>query len=72
MNKIALKLPKFCNENPRLLFARVEANFKLLGITQKNTKYSSLIALHNQETMLSVADLVHNHDLEKSAYCHKK
>lgn len=63
VNKIALRLPQFWNDNPSLYFSQVEANFKLSGITQENTKYCSLIASLDQQTMLAIADLVRNPDL---------
>lgn len=65
VNKIALRLPQFWNENPSLYFSQVEANFQLSGITQESTKYCSLIASLDQQTMLSIADLVRKPDVEK-------
>ena len=38
VDKIAMRIPSFWSDQPRLFFEQLEANFKLSGITAESTK----------------------------------
>lgn len=65
INKISLRLPNFWHDNPELYFAQVEANFQLSNITTESTKFCSLVASLDQQTMSVVSDLIRTPDKVK-------
>lgn len=58
VNRIALKLPPFWRHNIQLWFIQVEAAFMLSGITADMTKYASLVASIDSETLAHVSDVL--------------
>lgn len=58
VNRIALKLPQFWRSNIQLWFAQVEAAFILSGITVDETKYASLVASIDADTLTHVSDII--------------
>nr|XP_042911943.1 uncharacterized protein LOC122272377 [Parasteatoda tepidariorum] len=58
VDKIALKLPPFWRTNIKLWFLQVESAFTLSNITKDETKYASLIAHIDAETLSHVSDLL--------------
>lgn len=64
IHKISARLPAFWPEAPELYFASIEASFKLSGIVSETTKFLSLVAALDQQTMLVVADLIRSPDPE--------
>ena len=59
-NAVAVKLPEFWPELPRLWFATAEAQFEVAQITQDNTKYSHVVKVLGQKTAKSIVDLLEN------------
>lgn len=58
INRIALKLPQFWCNNIQLWFVQVEAAFVLSGITVDETKYASLVASLDEDTLTHVSDII--------------
>lgn len=58
INKIAFKFPQFWRNNIQLWFVQVEAAFVLFGITMDETKYASLVASIDADTLTQVNDII--------------
>lgn len=60
VNKIALRLPPFWRNNIELWFKQVEASFTLSGISSDETKFASLVANIDAQTLNHVSDIILN------------
>lgn len=58
-NRVAVKVPPFWSNNVRLYFAQVEANFRVSNVTQEQTKFDTLVAALDSQTLSHAADLVY-------------
>lgn len=58
--KVSLKLPVLWKQNIKLWFLQVESNFQISGITNDSTKYNTLVASIDSETMSAVSDILFN------------
>lgn len=55
-----VRLPSFWQKNPRLWFAQLESEFVFYHISSDNTKFSAVIRHLDEQTMLTVADVIEN------------
>ena len=55
---VAVKLPPFWPEQPRVWFAQVEAQFDIRGITADTTRYHYVVAALDQGTAARVLDIL--------------
>lgn len=55
---VAVKLPEFWKNDPRMWFAQAEAQFALAGVVQDETKYYHIISKLDQTVIIQVADIV--------------
>lgn len=62
VDKISARLPNFWPDSPELYFISIEASFKLSNISSEATKFLSLIAALDQQTMLIISDLIRTPD----------
>ncbi|XP_070155797.1 uncharacterized protein [Polyergus mexicanus] len=58
INKLAIKIPPFWNEEPELWFAQLEGQFVLSGITQDTTKYSYVLSQLDSRQIKEVKDII--------------
>ncbi len=58
VNAVALKLPQFWQNQPRVWFGQAEAQFQVRNITQDDTKYYYALAALDQDTATRVVDLI--------------
>ena len=57
-NAVALKLPTFWTQQPRVWFAQAESQFAIRKIVSEETRYHYVVAALNQETATHVLDLL--------------
>ncbi|XP_070164545.1 uncharacterized protein [Polyergus mexicanus] len=67
INKLAIKIPPFWNEEPELWFAQLEGQFILSGITQDTTKYSYVLSQLESRQIREVKDII-THPPEANKY----
>lgn len=58
--RLGIKLPPLWRNNIKLWFVQVECNFQLSGITADNTKYNTVVAAIDPETISAVSDILLN------------
>ncbi|XP_070162446.1 uncharacterized protein [Polyergus mexicanus] len=58
INKLAIKIPPFWNDEPELWFAQLEGQFVLSGITQDTTKYSYVLSQLDSRQIKEVKDII--------------
>ncbi|XP_070152059.1 uncharacterized protein [Polyergus mexicanus] len=58
VNKLAIKIPPFWNDEPELWFAQLEGQFILSGITQDTTKYSYVLFQIDSRQIKEVKDII--------------
>lgn len=59
-SRVAVKVPPFWPNNVRLYFAQVEANFRVSNVTQEQTKFDTLVAALDSQTLSHATDLVYD------------
>ncbi|GBN25890.1 Retrovirus-related Pol polyprotein from transposon 17.6 [Araneus ventricosus] len=58
-SRVAVKVPAFLANNVKLYFARIEANFRIAGIVSEQTKFDTLVAALDPQTLTHVSDLLY-------------
>lgn len=58
--KLGVKLPPLWRNNIKLWFVQAESNFQLSGITADLTKYNTIVAAIDPETLSAVSDILLN------------
>ena len=59
-NAVAIKLPTFWSEQPRIWFTQAEAQFAIRNITSDDTKYYHVVAALDQTTAKRVVSVLEN------------
>lgn len=65
VNRVAVKLPPFWKDNPRIWFAQVEAQFIVAGINVDSTKFNTVVASIESHIINQVAEAIINPPPEK-------
>lgn len=60
INRVSVKVPVFWPGNVKLYFAQLEANFRIAGISVEQTKFDTLVAALDGETLGCVSDIIFN------------
>ncbi|GBN94032.1 hypothetical protein AVEN_84868-1 [Araneus ventricosus] len=58
-SRVAVKVPAFFANNVKLYFAQTEANFRIAGIVSEQTKFDTLVAALDPQTLTHVSDLLY-------------
>ncbi|GBM13148.1 hypothetical protein AVEN_64357-1 [Araneus ventricosus] len=58
-SRVAVKVPAFWANNVKLYFAQIEANFRIAGIVSEQTKFDTLVAALDPQTLTHVSDLLY-------------
>ncbi|GBN11248.1 Transposon Tf2-8 polyprotein [Araneus ventricosus] len=58
-SRIAVRVPAFWANNVKLYFAQIEANFRIAGIVSEQTKFDTLVAALDPQTLTHVSDLLY-------------
>lgn len=60
ISRVGLKLPPIWKNNIKLWFIQVESNLEIAGITLDQTKYNTLVASIDSESLSTVSDILLN------------
>ena len=55
---VSVKLPSLWTDNPRLWFARAEAQFRSANITQDDTKFNHVVSILDNATANEISSLL--------------
>ncbi|GBN20197.1 Transposon Ty3-G Gag-Pol polyprotein [Araneus ventricosus] len=58
-SRVAVRVPAFWANNVKLYFAQIEANFRIAGIVSEQTKFDTLVAALDPQTLTHVSDLLY-------------
>jgi hypothetical protein len=58
--RVAVRVPPFWPQHPKLWFMQLEAQFHTSGITEEKTKYNLIVGNLDAQTMTQVSDLLMN------------
>ena len=58
IGRVSVKIPPFWPNNAKLFFFQVEANFSIAKITNEVTKFNTIVAALDSETLMHVSDIV--------------
>lgn len=61
---VAIKLPSFWPNQPKIWFAQAESQFVLRGISSEDTRYHHVIAALDQDTAKRVVDIIDDSNME--------
>ncbi|GBN32433.1 hypothetical protein AVEN_70755-1 [Araneus ventricosus] len=50
-SRVAVRVPAFWANNVKLYFAQIEANFRIAGIVSEQTKFDTLVAVLDPQTL---------------------
>lgn len=59
-NRISVKVPNFWPNNAKLFFLQLESSFRISGVTAEQTKFDTLVASLDAETLSHATDLISN------------
>ncbi|GBL99555.1 hypothetical protein AVEN_68822-1 [Araneus ventricosus] len=59
-SRVALRVTAFWANNVKLYFAQIEANFRIAGIVREQTKFDTLVATLDPQTLTHVSDLLYS------------
>lgn len=60
VSNIALKIPPFWQQNPRLWFSQLESQFHISRVTADATKYHSVVAAIDSQVLQNISDILYN------------
>ncbi|GBN09942.1 hypothetical protein AVEN_110253-1 [Araneus ventricosus] len=58
-SRVAVRVPAFWVNNVKLYFAQIETNFRIVGIVSEQTKFDTLVAAFDPQTLTHVSDLLY-------------
>ncbi|GBL92788.1 hypothetical protein AVEN_4501-1 [Araneus ventricosus] len=59
-SRVAVRVPAIWANNVKMYFAKIEANFMIAGIVREQTKFDTLVAALDPQTLTHVNDLLYS------------